>query len=231
MKKLRNISLQYEDGTTQNIEYGSLDAGMQTALVNSGLGEPPSNISSAPSYLVLQWKDGWKEVLAVNSDVAELIRYYVIRRIEDRGRIALDLGSGYPELIIIERQPAELSRLLIVGNSNVKSYELQAGVESYEGIFESGGKREYKKYDKSNPIFKNAFSEDRAHISAIEDSITRVLKEKNLKPDELLLADPDRRIREYKDIAGRCGLKGSQRQPDVYGFIEMILKDIAQRPG
>ena len=226
MKKLKNISLQYEDGTTKNIDYDSLDIGMKMALVSAGFCTPPSEISSAKRYFILQWKDGWKEVFAVNSDVADLIRYYVIRRIEDRGRIALDVGSEYPELMIIERLPAELTRMFIVGDGSVKSYELQAELESYEGIFEAGGKKEYKKYDKSNPYFNNAYSEDRDGIAEIENSIAEVLKKKNLNANELLSVDRTLRIQEYKEIAGLTGLKGSQRQSDVYGFIELILRNL-----
>jgi hypothetical protein len=229
MKKLKNISLQYEDGTSQNIGFNNLDVGTQMALVRAGLCDPPPEISSAKHYLILQWKDGWKEVLAINSDTADLIRYYVIRRIEDRGRIALDVGSQYPELTILERRPADLSRMLIVGDGSVKSYELQAELESYEGIFEAGGKREYKKYDKSNPYFKHSFSEGHEGISGIENSITEILKKKNLDSSALLSMDQVHRMLEYKEIAGLAGLKGSQKQSDVYGFIELILKGLTSQ--
>jgi len=59
-------------------------------------------------YVLLEWKDGWKEVYAVPPDVSDVRKYYVIRRVEEVGRLFLDRGDGYPELIEILRKPKEL---------------------------------------------------------------------------------------------------------------------------
>jgi hypothetical protein len=165
--------------------------------------------------------------MAINSDVADLLRYYVIRRIEDRGRLVLDLGTDYPELKVIERTPMEISRLLIVGDDSVKSYNLELEVEGYEGTFEAGGKKEFTRYDRDNPYFQGEYSEVSENISEIESAVLAVLKDKKLAPADLLSMEQDRRIQEYVDIALIAGIKGVQRQSDVYGFIELILKKLA----
>jgi hypothetical protein len=224
--KLKNISLEYEDGSTKTLSSSNLDTKLQSALVESGLCDPLPVISAAKQYLIMQWKDGWKEVLAINSDIADLIRYYIIRRIEDRGRIALDLGAGYPTLIIIERQPKEMSRMMIVSDQAVKSYGLESEIEGYEGIFEAGGKKEYKKFDKANPFFKNEFSESGDALNDIKVAVSEALKKMGLRPDELLTTDRFSRLQEYKDIARLTNINGFKSQSDVYGFIELILKSL-----
>jgi len=226
MKKLKCLVLEYEDGTQTRTDLGNVDMSVQLALANSGLCNSPPEISSANHFLILQWQDGWQEVLAINSDVADLLRYYVIRRIEDRGRLTIDVGTEYPELLIIERLPKEIDHILLVSNSGVKSYGLKIELEGYEGAFETGGKREYIKYDSSNPQFQSEFSETTKIITHIESVAVRILDEKGLSPSELLSLEQSHRIQEYKDIAKIAGLKGIERQSDVYGLIEIILKNL-----
>ncbi len=226
MKKLKRLSLEYEDGTRKNLESDEIDSGVQSALAGSGLCQPPPEISPAKNYLVLQWKDGWQEVMSVNSDVAGLLRYYVIRRIEDRGRLALDTGAEYPELLVIERIPMEIRRLLIVGDNGVKSYGLDTELEGYEGTFEAGGKKEYLKYDGSNPQFQSEFSEAEENIDELKKAVAEALNSRGIHPEKLLQMDKDRRIREYKDIAKKIGIRGIKRQSDVYGFVESMLRKI-----
>ncbi len=227
--KLKSIALEYDDGILKHINSESLDMKLISALAEAGLCDPPLEISSARHYLVFQWNDGWQEVLAVNSDVADLIRYYVIRRIEDRGRLALDVGADYPELQIIERRPADLSRLLIVGDSSVKAYSFRSELESYEGIFDSGGKREYKKYDRSQPQFKNEFNEISGGKTDIDNVVGDELNRKGMTANDLLRTDSGHRIREYQEIAQNIGLKGMQKQSDTFGLIELILKRSVSR--
>ena len=224
--RIKNISLEYEDGSTKNITISNLDTKIQSALVESGLSDPLPEISRAKHYLVMQWKDDWKEVLGVDSDIADLIRYYVIRRIEDRGRIALDLGAAYPKLIIIERQPKEISRMMIVSDKAVKSYGLESEIEGYEGIFDAGGKKEFKKFDKANPFFKNELNESADALNDIKNAVAEALKKMGVRPDELLNTDRVSRLQGYKDIARMATLNGFKDQSDVYGFIELILKNL-----
>jgi hypothetical protein len=227
MKKLKYLLLEYEDGTQTRINQDNIDIMVQLALANSSLCDPIPEISSAKHFLILQWKDGWREVVGIKGEVANLLRYYVIRRIEDRGRLALDVGAEYPELLIIERIPKDISRILIVSDSGVKSYVLQVELEGYEGSFEAGGKREYRKYDSSNSHFQNEFSEAPENIADIENAVSIALNNKSLQPNDLLLMEQERRIQEYKEIAKIVGIRGADRQSDVYGLIELILRNLA----
>jgi hypothetical protein len=231
MKKLRSLLIVYEDGTEKRLDADEIDTGVQSALADAGLCTPPPGISQAKHYLILEWKDGWQEVMSINSGVADLLRYYVIRRIEDRGRLVLDSGAEYPELHVIERLPMEISRLLIVGDSDVKSYSLGLELEGYEGTFEASGKKEFTRYDRENPHFWSEFSEAPENLDDIKNAVAAVLNDKNLLPGELLSMEQDRRIQEYKSIAKVAGIRGAQRQSDVYGFIELVLKKLVRQEG
>ena len=229
MKRLQRLVLEYQDGTQTRMELNGIDARVQLALAGAGLCEPTSVITEAKHYLVLRWKDGWQEVVAIHGDVAELLRYYVITRTEDRGRLALDTGSEYPELLVIERIPRDLSRLQIVSGGRIKSYDLQSELELYEGIFEAGGKREYLKYDRANPIFQDRSSEMSESPADIERAITAALNKEGTTAATILARDSDQRVREYEDIARAVGIRGLRTQSDVYGFIESVLKNMSGR--
>ena len=229
MKKLKRLIIEYEDGTGKRLEPGEIGAAVQSSLADAGLCTQLPEISQAKHYLVMQWKDGWQEVMSINGNVADLLRYYVISRIEDRGRLVLDLGADYPELQVIERTPMEIRRLLIVGSGSVKSYNLELEVEGYEGTFEAGGKKEFTRYDRDNPYFQSEFSEAPDITGEIENTVAAVLKDKGLNPADLLATEQDRRIQEYADIARTAGIRGAQRQSDVYGFLELVLKKLAHR--
>ncbi len=82
---------------------------MRSELARLGLAPVPQSIGSAKQYLLMKWRDGWQEVGGIDRDTAELLRYYVIERIEDRGRLSLDVGADYPELFVIERTPRDLT--------------------------------------------------------------------------------------------------------------------------
>ena len=166
------------------------------------------------------------EVLAINCDVASLLRYYVIRRIEDRGRLTFDVGAEYPQLFIIERTPREIDRILLVSDNGVKSYGLHIELERYEGTFEAGGKKEYLKYDSSNPQFQSEFSETSESFAHIESAVAGILSEKGLRSNELLSLEQSQRIQEYMSIARTVGIRGLKRQSDVFGLIELILRKL-----
>ncbi|MFC1900666.1 hypothetical protein ACFLYN_03635 [Chloroflexota bacterium] len=226
MKKLKSLLLVYEDGTEKRLDISEIDTSVQSALTASGLSAAPSEILRAKNYLIIEWKDGWQEVIAINSEVAELLRYYVIRRIEDKGRLVLNTGNDYPELLIVERTPMDISHLSIVSDSDIKSYDLQLEIEGYEGTFEAGGKKEFTRYDRENPHFKNEFSTSPESINYIKNAVAAELAEKKLLPNEVLSMDKENRIPIYAEIAGTAGIKGVKRQSDIYGFIELVLKKL-----
>ena len=226
MKNIRRISIEYEDGGRKELEADEIDENVLSALGNTGLSSPPL-IPEAESYLVLEWKDVWREVVSIKSNAAELLRYYVISRIEDRGRLVLDIGGDYPELEIIERLPAELARLLLVDEKGSRAYLLDREIEGYEGTFEAGGKKEFTRYDRDNPEFQRQVQELPEIIGDIEKSVARALREKDLSPEALLAMDEEQQAAECLDIASRAGIHGMKSRADVRGFTRKIIKIIA----
>ena len=66
-------------------------------------------------YVVMKWKDGWQEVLAVQGDVVDFSKYYVVERLEQYGRLVLNRPKGeVPELIVIGRDPKEIEKVALV---------------------------------------------------------------------------------------------------------------------
>lgn len=223
------LIVRYEDGSTTELGFDKVGLEMQTGLANLGLCPPPPAISPARHFLLLQWKDGWQEVIGTDKDTADLLRCFVIRRIEDRGRIALETGGEYPDLYILRRLPMDLSGLLIVGQDSVKSYDLGTEVERWEGTFDAGGKLEYVKWDKTAPgKFPSDVKESPEVLDATMDLLKDELDKMGIGARELLGMEESRRIEAYSEICKALGLRGYQKQTDVYGFVELLVRRAAQ---
>lgn len=228
MSKPKRLLIEYSDGSTTGVDFSQVSVATQLELAGLGVCPPPGGVGSSKHYALLKWSDGWQEVVGIDSDSVELLRYYVIRRIEDRGRLSFEVGAEYPELFIIRRTPADMIGLLIVGDSTVKSYRLDTEVERWEGTFEAGGKKEYVKYDKTDSKYPQEFSEAPESLAGIVKAAKRVLKERGATPQELLAADETQRVKEYAEVAKKLGVRGMRRQEDVYGFVEFVVKKLAE---
>ena len=137
MSQPMKLVVQYDDGSTRQTEYAErqLRPGLPC---KEGLMPAGERVGAARHYVLLRWKDGWQEVLGIDKDTVELLRYYVIERIDDRGRLSFQTGEDYPELVVLERTPRDVVAALIVGENEVKSYALEESMERWEGIFEPG---------------------------------------------------------------------------------------------
>ena len=153
MSQPKRLVVTYDDGSTKEADFADLDGQLRLQLAELGLCPPLDRVGAAKHYLLVRWQDGWQEVFAVDTDSAELLRYFVIERIEDRGRLSIDVGADYPELFIIKRTPKEVTEAVIVGDDGIRSYGLGSQVERWEGIFEAGGKLEFVKYDKTSDAY------------------------------------------------------------------------------
>lgn len=113
-RKIQKVVVHYDDGLEQDIPVSNLSDKTVSELAAIGI-EQSAAEGKDRRYLLLEWNDGWKEVMKVPKDVTELIRYYVIRRPEDTGRLVIDRKeSEYPELVEIIRKPKELKRVTVV---------------------------------------------------------------------------------------------------------------------
>lgn len=113
-KKIQKLVVQYENGLEQEIPASDLPEKMLSELAAIG-SEKNGTEGDTKRYLLLEWKDGWKEVLRVPGDATDLIRYFVIRRPEEQGRLVIERkDADYPELVEIIRKPKELKRVTVV---------------------------------------------------------------------------------------------------------------------
>ncbi len=219
----KRVIIEYEDGSTKGIEFDKLTSTMQLAISRMEDGSPLSPDASSSNYILMQWKDGWKEVVTVRGGFIDLIRYYVIERIEHRGRMVIDTGLEYPLLLIIKRVPQDLESVIVMSDNFNKYYRLGAEIETSEGIFEAGGKREYTKYDKMDTRCDQVFKTDAEAVKTLLTSLRNELDKKCISAKNLLAEDQDKKILKYTDIALSMGIRGRESQKDVCGFIDMLL--------
>jgi hypothetical protein len=226
------LVVHYDDGSTREADYARVDGETRHHLARLGLCPVGEYVGSAKHYLLLRWKDGWQEVLGIDKDTVDLLRYYVIERIEDRGRLSLETGEEYPELLVIERTPREVVGALIVAAGGtgsgadpggVKSYALETSVERWEGIFEAGGKREHVKFDKTSDKYPHDVNTDASALEPVLAALRAELEKAGLEPAAVLAMGESERVKVYKSLASAAGIRGCLRQEDVYGFVEAMI--------
>ena len=227
MSEPKHLTVEYDDGSTKTIDFSKLDKDVCLALANLNLCPHQALIGTSKHYVLLEW-DGWQEVVGVDRESVELVRYYVIRRIEDRGRLSFEVGSDDPELFIVKRLPRELKGVLIAGASGMRAYDFSSETERWEGIFESAGKIEYVKYDKTDPGYQRGPAETAARVPHLREALQGELAKRGFGPRELLVAEESQRLEVYREIATGMGIRGKERQADVYGFIELLVKQLAK---
>jgi hypothetical protein len=223
MSRPTKVVVQYEDGSSQEVDYARIDGETRRRLAQLGVAPIGDRIGSAKHYLLMQWKDGWQEVVAIDKDTADLLRYYVIERIDDRGRLSLETGEDYPELLVIERTPRDLVAAVVVGGDGVKSYALDNSVERWEGIFDAGGKREHVKFDKTSDKYPHEVSTSGEALVPVLEAFRAELDKAGLDAAALLALDEPARLEAYRGLASGAGVRGFSSQEDVYGFVQAMI--------
>ena len=224
MSAPKHLIIEYEDGSTKGIEFNQLSKPFRLELSRRGLCPPPSVISEPlKHYLLLKWKNGWQEVMGVDKTPVELLRYYVLERMEEVGRMAFEVKGDHPVLLIINRLPKELHSLMIVGRKHAKVYRLESKTKR-----EEGNKIEYVEYDKAERHFQPELdNQTEAWLGEIMDALKTELDKRGLRVEKLLTADQANRVKEYKDLAKALGLRATERQEDVYGFLRLMMENMA----
>lgn len=223
MSQPSKLVVQYDDGSARETEYAKIHADTRAALQREGLIPGGERVGTAKHYVLLRWKDGWQEVLGIDKDTVELLRYYVIERIDDRGRLSFQTGEDYPELVVLERTPRDVVAALVVGDNEVKSCALEESMERWEGIFDSGGKREYVKFDQTSDEYPHEVENDPARLEPVLEALRAELQKTGLQPAAVLTMTEDERVGVYKSLATAAGVRGCKRQEDVYGFLEAMM--------
>lgn len=217
----KRIIVEYEDGTHREAFFGTLSKETQTELsALEALENRPTK--TLKNYILLQWQDGWKEVVAVEGRSNELLRYYTIERLEEVGRLSLGTGDDYPLLQLIKRLPGHIESILYIGNQGPQSYRMEEKVTVREG-----GKVEHIFYDKKRPNFSpEETSAASARYWIVLDYVRAELQKKGLDGSKLLGMAETERTLVYKELAQALGLRGTERQRDVYGFLEAAVKKL-----
>ncbi len=224
MKTPKYFFIEYDDGSTKKIEFNQLSRPVHLELSRMGLCPSPFE-TPEPSkhYLLLRWKNGWQEVTGVDKNPLDLLRYYILERMEEVGRMALEVKGDYPVLLSIKRLPKELDRLMIVGSDHAKVYRLEPKAKK-----EEGDKIEHVEFDRAERHFQPE-PEEKAEVwvAEVTEALKNELDRKGLSAKKLLNEDPSHRVKEYKELAKALGLRATERQEDVYGFIELMIKNMA----
>lgn len=202
--KPQKIVVEFDDGSKTEADFDTLPHQLQFELLRQPFSGRPSRNPEQEKFVVLEWDDGWKEVMEVDAGCTEINRYYVISRPEDVGRLSLNKQNGYPELIEIERKPLDLKRI-----SFLDSFQLALEQSDREG----------KKTDHFFSLSKQgkAFSRE---IEAFKKAVADLGIDLNKlrKQDPVSLADT------YERIRREMGLKAARRQQDLYDFMVYLVK-------
>lgn len=221
MRTPKYFIIEYEGGSTKKIEFNQWSKSLRLELSRMGLCPPPAETPEPlRQYLLLRWKNGWQEVIGVDKNSVDLLRYYILERTEEVGRIVLNANADYPVLLTVNRLPKELDRLMIVGGGNAKGYHLEPNVKK-----EEGDKIEHVEYDKAERHFQPQ-PEGQAEVwfTEVIETLKNELSRKALSAEKLLNEDPSNRVKEYKDLAKVLALRATERQEDVYGFIQLMIE-------
>lgn len=214
----KRIIVEYGDGTRHEAPFSKLSSQARMELSALGLCEAPSDIEK--NYLLLEWKDGWKEVLAVDGRAVELLRYYTVERVEEVGRLSVEMADAYPQLLMIKRLPGAVESILLVRKEGVQVY-----TPLEKATVKEGGKIEHVFYDKKRPNFA---AEDvvmtSARYAAILDPLEKELQKRGVSASAARAKGASERAELYKELARAVGLRGAERQIDLYGFLDLALE-------
>jgi hypothetical protein len=223
MKKPKQLTIEYEDGSAKTIPFSQLDRSTWRQLSQRGLCTSPSEAEPLKSYLLLRWKNGWQEVVGVDQDSVDLLRYYILERVEETGRVVLAAGSDYPLLLTVKRLPKELESLAIVGSEPAKVYEVEPKKKK-----EEGDKIEHVEFDRAERHFQplpERTGQD--PVQEIPRLLATEIAKKNLSPQKLLNLEPGQKVAEYKELAKAMGIRAMEKQEDLYGFLQLMVGKIA----
>ena len=205
--KPQKIEIHFEDGSHVKGDFESLPTPLQRNLLRQPFAMRPSPHPEQEKYLLLEWEDGWKEVMQVDPACTEINRYYVISRPEDMGRLSLNTEDGYPDLIEVIRKPMHLRRISFMDN-----FQLSLARSDREGI-------------KTDHFFEMT-KKGGTFASEIE-AFRKILADENIHPKDLRTEDPILQKERFEKIRQRMGLRSVFRQQDVFDFIAFLAGSLS----
>ncbi len=205
--KPKKVVIHFEDGYRVEEDFEALPAPLQRDLLRQPFAARPSAHPEKEKYLLLEWEDGWKEVMQVDPACTEINRYYVISRPEDAGRLSLNREGGYPDLIEVIRKPLQLRRITFID-----SFELSPARSDREG-------------NKTDHFFEMA-RKDAAFASEIT-AFKKILADEGIRPKDLLTEDPGLQKERFERIRELLGLRPAFRQQDLLDFIAFLASSLS----
>ena len=109
--KPTKIIVEFDNKSKIEVPFEDLPVSVQRELLRQPFASRPSPEPEKGRFVLLEWDDGWKEVIQVDGSCTDINRYYVISRVEHVGRLSLNSQKGYPELIEIVRKPFSLKKI------------------------------------------------------------------------------------------------------------------------
>lgn len=224
MKKPKQLTIEYEDGSAKTIPFSQLDRSIWRELSRRGLCSPPSEAGPSKSYLLLRWKNGWQEVVGLDQDSVDLLRYYILERVEETGRVVLEAGADdYPLLLTVKRLPKELESLAIVGGEDAKVYEVEPKKKK-----EEGDKIEHVEFDRAERHFQPHPKETgQDAVQEMPRLLATEITKKNLSPQKLVNLEPSQKVAKFKELAKAMGIRAMEKQEDLYGFLQLMVGKLA----
>ena len=205
--KPQKIEILFEDGSRVEEDFELLPTPLQRDLLRQPFATRPSSHPEQEKYLLLEWEDGWKEVMQVDPACTEINRYYVISRPEDMGRLSLNREDGYPDLIEVIRKPLYLRRITFIDN-----FHLSPARSDREG-------------NKTDHFFK--MSKKGETFASEIVAFKKILTDEKIDPKDLQTEDPTLQKERFERIRQLMGLRAAFRQQDVFDFIAYLARSLS----
>jgi hypothetical protein len=217
----RRLIVEFDDGSQKEIEFSSVSGQAQESLAALGLCPPPATASK--SYLLLRWQNGWQEIVGLDKTQVELLRYYTIERKEEIGRMSFETGETYPVLLFVKRLPKEVESALLTNSTGSAVYYAFAE----QTTIAEGGKTEHILYDKKDLKLTVGYN-GKADLWILEliNSVKAELDKNGLTAEKLLSMGSDQKATVYGSISKALSICAMERQEDVHGFIELMLRKV-----
>lgn len=200
----KRIIVEFDDGLKTEVPFEDLPASLQSEITRQPFASKPSTNPEREKFLLLEWDDGWKEVIQLHENCSDVNRYYVISRVEHVGRLSLNRTNGYPELIEIAREPLNLKKITFG--------------DTFQLIWERSD-REGAKTDHFFTLRKESDA-----YSEIMKTFKQVAHEEGIDLVDLNSKSYDLPKEQYEKIRQKMGLKAGIRQQDVLDFIACLIK-------
>jgi hypothetical protein len=198
------ITVKFDDGSMTVAPFKSLPDSLQFEIMRQPFACRPSPNPEEEKFVLLEWDDGWREVIEVDPDCTDINRFYVISRVENVGRLSLNKQGGYPELIEVVRRPLDLKRI------------------AFKDTFQLTLERSDREGHKTDHFF--SLAKKGKGLSEIMVVFKEVVNKEGIDLKALSSRVPSQVSKQYEEIGRKMGLKAGWRQQDVLDFIAFLVK-------